>query len=84
MKRLFDVQCTNLNCSEMEMPVEVWIHEGEFPECVCCNERTSLIIIKTPSVRLVGGHHAGFYNDGFINTGKSGAVRRSNPKTAKE
>lgn len=79
MKRLFDVMCSNENCSEHGIPVEVLIHEGEFPVCEICGERTGITITKTPSVRLVGGTSAGFYNDGFLNTGKQKGDTRSVP-----
>lgn len=80
MKRLYDVSCQNDECDENGVVEERLMNYDSPPDCKICQEQMGIVITKTPSVHLKGGKSAGFYNDGFLNTGKSKAVRRINPK----
>jgi len=84
MKKLFDVKCKNIDCSEFDVIKEVLMNYNEPPECQECKNKLYIAITKTPSVYLKGGKNSGFYNDGFLNTGKSKAVRRIAPKASRE
>lgn len=76
MKRLFDVVCNNGECPSNGDITEVFKHTDDVVICQSCGEPMVIAYRKTPSVYLKGGKEAGFYGDGFVNTGKQKGDRR--------